>query len=352
MLLVLGNYPDTKTEKEGMSQRMIAVDERFRGRSRRYLFVSHRKYWRREKETHEPEMVQYRYNFFVHFFFIFRLLRQSKVVYIHSVINVLPWLPLLPLLPRGTKVVLDAHGVVPEEAELAGNRTKAWLYRLSERVAMGRADIVITVTEAMKAHFRRKYPRSAAHYHTYAILPAHILADTDVDLSAQEDDVHVVYSGNTQKWQNIELMLSIIRENRSPKIKYHILTGDIPSMRKHLENEGLADDPNVQLDTVSPNELKGYYRLAHYGFILRDDVTVNRVACPTKLIEYLHYGIIPIVKHADIGDFKVLGYEYIRHEDFSTALSPRKSIRNHGLVAQLVRNTQKIDLAQLIYGKC
>ncbi len=351
MLLVLGNYPDTKTEKEGMSQRMLAVDDEFRGHFRQYLFVSHRKFWRREKETLKPELVQYRCNLFVHFFFIFRLLRQSKSVYLHSVINVLPWLPLVPFLPRRTRVILDAHGVVPEEAALAGNSKKAWLYGLSERATMRRADIVITVTQAMEAHFRRKYPRSPTHYKTYAILPAHILEDTNVELSAEGGDVHVVYSGNTQKWQNIALMLSIIKQNRSPRMKYHILTGDIPSMRTHLEQAGLAEDPHIQLATVSPDDLKDYYRIAHYGFILRDDMTVNRVACPTKLVEYLHYGVIPIVKHPEIGDFNTLGYEYIRHTDFSTALSPRKSRRNHELVAQLVRNAQKTDLAQLIYGK-
>src|SRR5690554_6019372 len=158
MLLVLANYPDENAQKEGMSQRMMAVDEQLHDRPRQYLFVSHRLFWRREKETPKPGLVQYRCNFFAHFFFILRLLRQSKTVYIHSVINVLPWLPLVPFLPRHARVVLDAHGVVPEEAALAGNRRKAWLYRLSERAAMRRADLVITVTRAMEAHFRRNIP--------------------------------------------------------------------------------------------------------------------------------------------------------------------------------------------------
>lgn len=351
MLLVLANYPDEKTQKEGMSQRMIAVDEQLDDRPRQYLFVSHRLFWQREKETPKPGLVQYRCNLFAHFFFILRLLRQSKTVYIHSVINVLPWLPLVPFLPRRARVIVDAHGVVPEEATLGGNRTKAWLYGLSERLAMRRADMVITVTKAMETHFRQKYPQSKARYETCPILPAHIVGDGNVDLAVQgEEDVHVVYSGNAQPWQNIELMLAVIRENRSPRIKCHILTGDIPSMRRHLEEAGLADDPHIELATVPPDALRDYYRMAHYGFILRDDITVNRVACPTKLVEYLHYGVIPIVKQPEIGDFNALGYEYIHHEDFSTALRPRKSARNHALAAQLVRDAQQTDLARLIDG--
>lgn len=331
-----------------MAQRIMAVDEQLAGSNRHYLSVSHRLYWQRETEEPKPGLVQYRCNLFRHFFFILRLLRQSKVMYVHSVMNVLPWLPLLPFLPRGTRVILDAHGVVPEEAKLSGDRLKSWLYGLSERLVMLRVNTVITVTKAMERHFRQKYPESRTDYATFAILPAHILRDEDVDLSVQAEDVHVVYSGNTQKWQNIELMLSVISQTRGPRIKYHILTGDIASMRRYLRGAGLAEGPDIELTTVSSDALKEYYRKAHYGFVLRDDITVNRVACPTKLVEYLHYGIIPILKHPEIGDFNAMGYEYIHYSDFSDRIPVRKSIRNHELVKRMILEANEINLIKLI----
>ena len=53
------------------------------------------------------------------------------------------------------------------------------------------------------------------------------------------------------------------------------------------------------------------YPRCSYGFVLRDDIAVNNVACPTKLIEYLQYGIVPILHTERIGDFAALGMQYV-----------------------------------------
>lgn len=43
-----------------------------------------------------------------------------------------------------------------------------------------------------------------------------------------------------------------------------------------------------RVDTLSAEELKLEYEKADYGFMLRDDIIVNEVACPTKLIVILN----------------------------------------------------------------
>lgn len=348
MLLVLANYPEGEAQKEGMSQRILAVDEQLKVRDRNYLFISHRKFFKREQVSLETGLVQHRCNIFLHFFFILRLLRQSRTMYIHSVMNVLPWLPLMPFLRKKTQVILDAHGVVPEELTMSGKKMKAALYAHSERWIMRRVNTVIVVTQAMERHFRGKYPKAKADYLVYTILPAHILGDEGFFVEGDGEQTHVVYSGNTQKWQNIELMMSVIHAHRSPQVKYHILTGDIDSMRAHLKRAGLGDDPQVELASVQPHDLKHYYRMAHYGFILRDDVTVNRVACPTKLVEYLHYGIIPIVKQPFIGDFHEMGYEYMPFQDFSASVPATKSMHNQALVKRMIQESSAINMSQLL----
>ncbi|MGE0906881.1 hypothetical protein AB4M30_16785 [Escherichia coli] len=58
----------------------------------------------------------------------------------------------------------------------------------------------------------------------------------------------------------------------------------------------------------------------HLGFVLRDDIVVNRVACPTKLIEYLECGVVPVVKSPDIGDFNSLGYSFIKVDEICSPL--------------------------------
>uniref|UniRef100_UPI0040266C07 hypothetical protein n=1 Tax=Phocaeicola vulgatus TaxID=821 RepID=UPI0040266C07 len=64
-----------------------------------------------------------------------------------------------------------------------------------------------------------------------------------------------------------------------------------------------------------------YYLKNDCGVVLRKDNIVNRVACPTKLIDYLQYGLIPIVLSPHIGDFYNLGYKYIEHDEIMNHLN-------------------------------
>src|SRR5690606_18903933 len=143
MLLVLANYPDERTRHEGMSQRVIAIDKQYENEQRVYLFVSHRLFLQKQFIRIDANAVQYRCNFFLHFFFILGLFRKANTLYFHSVINVLPVLPLLSAIRRNQRVVLDAHGLVPEEQRLAGTRLKSGLYQFSARRLFKKPDVVI-----------------------------------------------------------------------------------------------------------------------------------------------------------------------------------------------------------------
>ncbi|MFC3199216.1 glycosyltransferase [Parapedobacter deserti] len=347
-VLFLANFPATEALSEGMSQRMAAVDEQYEEYERAYLFVSHRLFWFKERYKVKRGALQYHCNLFRHFFFIHKLLKKADVIYIHSVINLLPLLPVWLITRKHAKVILDAHGVVPEEHLLAGKRWKGKLYGLSEKVLFDNVDTVITVSEAMKRHFQVKYPVSRARYILYRILPVNIVQD-DYELEDHhEPPIRVVYSGNTQKWQHIELMISIIKENLSERIRYDILTGDLEQMRGYLRDAGLDSAHNVHVAKVSPQELKSYYKLAHYGFVLRDEIVVNRVACPTKLVEYLYYGIIPIVKSPSIGDFMETGYEFLESSSFSPEVKARKSAKNHAIIKRWLAADQALDVKKLM----
>ena len=35
----------------------------------------------------------------------------------------------------------------------------------------------------------------------------------------------------------------------------------------------------------------------------REEILVNAVACPTKLVEYMYWGVVPVVITPNIGDF-------------------------------------------------
>ena len=86
---------------------------------------------------------------------------------------------------------------------------------------------------------------------------------------------------------------------------------------------------NLQVGSKSYSDLcKDVYMKAHYGYVLRDDITVNNVACPTKIADYFKYRIVPIVSSPKIGDFTDLGMKYITLEEFNNGkLLTKEEIR-------------------------
>src|SRR5690606_34524606 len=182
----------------------------------------------------------------LHSCFIFNLFRKANTLYFHSVINVLPVLPMLSVVRRNQRVVLDAHGLVPEEQRLAGTRWKSALYQLSERRIFKKADVVITVNSAMERHFRSKHPSAQPRYLVLPIMPDHLRKDAyDFPTVVEDGEIRVVYSGNTQLWQNIDVMIDVIKRNRSARIRYDLLTGEPELLRRYLAEAGLADAPNI-----------------------------------------------------------------------------------------------------------
>lgn len=248
------------------------------------------------------------------------------------------------------KYVLDLHGVVPEELEMQNQVIKSKIYNLMERMIHNRIDICIAVTKKLAHHYTKKYPLSKTKYIIYSILPNNI-ENTPIDILelSKNKKLNVIYSGNTQPWQNIDLMLRKIKETNSDKIIYTILTGELKKMNDLLLTYNLQHRENIKVFSVEPSELSSFYKECSYGFILRDDVIINNVACPTKLIEYLNYGIIPIVLSDNIGDFKELGYESIDINDFNGNLPNRKSSINRNIIGRMIVENN-IDLKSVIYS--
>ncbi|MCX2481804.1 hypothetical protein OQY15_22080 [Pedobacter sp. MC2016-15] len=349
-IVFLAEYPNSTTIKEGMSQRMVAIDEQFAKEARVYLFVSHRFFAKKEVYYAKDDVLQYKCNLFIHFLFIMRLLMKSKLLYFHSIQNALPILPCLFFLKSSKKIVLDIHGVVPEEHKFAGQDFKAKLYSITERYIFKNLYLGISVTNAMTRHFRLKYPSLKLNLITYPIIPSNILTNQYCPDEVESSEfIEVIYSGNLQSWQNISLMIEVISNNLSSKIRYTILTGNPQGMIEMLNLHNLSEKDNIIVHSVSPSELGYYYKRSHYGFILRDDITVNRVACPTKLIEYMCYGIIPVVKSDSIGDFKEMGYEYLQVNNFQRDnIRADKSQTNYEVVRKLVNKSSDINIQKFL----
>lgn len=122
----------------------------------------------------------------------------------------------------------------------------------------------------------------------------------------------IIYSGGTQPWQCAELMMQYVHKTIN-LFQWIILSTDVAYFEAKSRELNVQD--KIFIKSVAPDDVALYYEYCDFGIILREDNIVNRVACPTKLIEYLQYGLVPVVLSPHIGDFDLMGYQYITIDD-------------------------------------
>ncbi|MGJ1291962.1 hypothetical protein [Sphingobacterium multivorum] len=344
MILFLADYPQGEVVKEGMSQRILNIDSFHSDYERVYLCVSPFRYKRLRKQKISDKITLYHCNSIIHFFTIIRLFRKASKVYIHSVYNVLPSFPYISSI--NNKYILDLHGVVPEENALVGLKFRSSVFNKCEQLIFSKSNTtIITVTDSMREHFEKKYTGNKVKFIKYIIFPNNLKQYVG-GVAAIDNKVHIVYSGNLQKWQNIDLMLDTMENMmRNKNYVFHLLTGESEELNR-LVLERIGHSERISIRSLHPSQLGEVYSQCHYGFVLRDDIIVNNVACPTKIIEYMNYGIVPIVLNDNIGDFKSYGYERVT-VDCVNNLVPKKSTLNVDIIQRMKSENVLVDIRNL-----
>jgi hypothetical protein len=295
MICVIGSFPSEQNQKDGMIQRVAHIDALMASTPRNYLDISFRRFLRKGVRT-EGVVTIYCLNVFMHFFLILRLMRAARVVYVHSAYNALR----IMAFPTKARMIFDAHGIVPEELTAEGRGGAARILNVAERFILKRCDALICVTHSMLEHFYRKRGRSADREEIVLPILPHLGDSTSATqaLQARRAPETVIYAGGMQAWQNIEKMVDAA--TRQPQLHYTFLTGDVTRFEARLRE---SDVHQFTCRSVAPAQVKDFYLSHQYGFVLRDEILVNLVACPTKLVEYLYWGVLPVVITPRIGDF-------------------------------------------------
>jgi hypothetical protein len=227
----------------------------------------------------------------------------SGRIYVHSVLRLADGISSL-LYRLARRAVFDVHGVVPEEFTYHGDEANAGRFDALERLAVQRANLLVVVTRAMQRHLVAKHGEPKAPFACMPMMPR-CGAPSGADGARQG----VVYCGGLHKWQQLDRMLAYVQAHRD-QTRFCFLVTDPDAVRaRHRELFG-AEFPG-EVSTVAAAEVDARERDHAFGLVLRQDNVVNRVACPTKLVEYLHNGLVPILESAQVGDFAELGLQYV-----------------------------------------
>ena len=90
-----------------------------------------------------------------------------------------------------------------------------------------------------------------------------------------------------------------------------ILTPDPDTFFNELAKHwGQAGWPAASNCFNGPGPSREIYRACRFGLLFREDNVINRVSCPTKLIEYLSSGLLPVLESSEIGDFRQMGMTF------------------------------------------
>jgi hypothetical protein len=321
MIAIYAPYPFADRVRGGWTRRIAAVERIFADRSRTYFFPG--------DPTWAADPMDYRVHveevgggarfawldlrFSNHHRWLTDLVERADFVYAHTGHSMQH---MLPYYATG-KVITDLHGLAPEEELLQGNAGRAAFFGQFEETMIRQSAALVTVTDAMARHFEMKYPGTTTPTILLPIVDE-IPAAPASRRTAGPRPV-VVYAGGAQSWQNVGAMMDAVARCRAD-FDFAFYSDQVDALRDAARRAGVAE--RIRFGCAAPAELPAIYAAADFGFVLRDASPVNRVSCPTKLSEYLAYGVVPVVDLVEIGDFARLGYCYVALSDFLAGRVP------------------------------
>lgn len=357
-ILIIGVIPTKKNEKDGMIQRELAIDSLLSDVNRIYVDrVRNSKISSCIKNL--KKHIEFKYNALDSFknkcikvyhcldkIAFYKLCKKAKYIYCHS-LYMLDKLPEEYIKEFKNKIIIDIHGCAVEEVEFNGcDSSIVSNFQKLEQFAFNNVKALVAVSGSMIDFYKSKYPGIGTHFIKLPIFSHNI----SKKVASNSSRLKIVYSGGAQKWQNVDLMIDAISKI-ADKFDIQILSVDIDIFKEKLDKYNLIK--KVELKTVPYSEIKKEYVKADLGFVLRDDIIVNRVACPTKIIEYLAFGIIPVVVQPAIGDFDSLGYSYILNNDLINGKIPdrqafREMVDNNFAVLNKLNAIQNSGVKELV----
>ena len=212
------------------------------------------------------------------------------------------------------KVVFDCHGTEPDEFLLNHPGIKGAIYskflRWKEKQVVNSVDLLVTVTENQYELWKIEKP----HVVLPSIPAEHFFSVKDMrfemrtELSIPEQSVVYVYSGQNEKWQMCEETIDYYKkiETMNPNSFLLVLTHEVNYFEELVNRYKVA---NFKVLSVDFQNMPKYLDVCDFGFCLRRNHIINRVASPTKVLEYISRNVKPILTEY-IGDFSNELYKY------------------------------------------
>jgi len=185
------------------------------------------------------------------------------------------------------------QGIVPEESYLRRrSRLRRAVLSFVEKFVLKRASFLLVVSSEMLAHYETKYNLSLAD--KSFIMPCFSETKLYDGAFASKKEGTFAYVGSLSAWQcfaETARFYAEIERNAPCPTKLFVFTEDAERAKPILLQSGAV---NYEICCREGSALLEALSEIRYGFVLRCEDPVNRVATPTKLSVYAACGLIPI----------------------------------------------------------
>ncbi len=213
---------------------------------------------------------------------------------------------------------IDFHGDEVEENitlngwKRGGLRERFW--RGMMRYVIGRAHLVVCVSEAHREYLRTEYGLSTST----VVVPCCVNSRSEESESrstalaahvglSDKKGIWLFFSGSPIEWQLFDRMGQFFASfsRARPDCNFLLLISDRSSIPRIQKTFSRLDVKGVHIESVTHNQVHNIASKADVALLFREDVPLNNVASPTKFAEYLQAGL-PVLLTPNIGDYSDL----------------------------------------------
>lgn len=157
---------------------------------------------------------------------------------------------------------------------------------------MKKAKMILYVSDYMKKYYEKMAHRNFTE--KAYIMPCfnEVLPDGVFEKKDYSQKIFA-YVGSLSEWQCFNETADIYAEleKQIPDAFFKVLTFKTEEAERILKEKNIK---NYSVACVPKEEVKKELEEVSYGFIVRQDIDVNRVATPTKISSYLASGVLPL----------------------------------------------------------
>ena len=246
-----------------------------------------------------------------------RLVRRHRLDAIHARNHMPAAMALIAARFARFRLIFDLRGLMAEEYVDAGNWKRGGLpYRLTQwvqRVALRRADGLVTLTEAVRPHLSEAKAGPGTTFVIPCCADVERIAERSRERGAARGELEIgerptmVYVGKFTGWymeREMADFLAVARRSQ-PDLLFLIVTQADPApMLRELDRNGIAAG-DYRVLRAEPEEIGRYLAAADIGLSFVRPCFSKISSSPTKIGEYLAAGL-PVVSTAGIGDVDAL----------------------------------------------